>query len=213
MTVCRLYVAYQLETIEAGEPQSQQLEQNLREAWFDPREPAVLAFAPVFADWIKGTDTRVDLARERAEALLVASRRVPWTDAWANAALGLTAVIRGDAALAERAYGQLHGLTTCAAELPLMIDHLLGLFAATAGRPDAAVQHYETALAFARRVGYRPLYGWAAADYAALLLGGNADGDHAHAIALQNEALTIGRELGMRPLVERVLARREMLTA
>ena len=185
VTVCRLYIAYQLETIEAGEPQLEQLERNLRDAWFDPRDPAVLAFGPVFADWIKGTDARVDLARERGEALLVASRRVPWTDAWANAALGLSAVITGDAVLAGRAYGQLQGLTTCAAELPLMIDHLLGLFAATAGRPDAAVQHYETALAFARRAGYRPPYGWAAADYAALLLERNADGDHAHAIALQ----------------------------
>jgi hypothetical protein len=35
----------------------------------------------------------------------------------------------------------------------------------------------------------------------------------ARAVALQDEALGIARELGMRPLMERVLARREILKA
>ena len=75
------------------------------------------------------------------------------------------------------------------------------------------MDHFEQLSRSAPRTGYRPAYGWAAADYAAFLLDRGADGDHARAIALQNEALAIGRELGMPPLVERVLARREMLTA
>jgi tetratricopeptide (TPR) repeat protein len=213
VTLDRLYLACQISSVESAEPFIARLEENLGLIWFDPREPAVLAFAPVFADYIKGTDRRIDHARERAEAVLVAAMRVPWTDCWANASLGLGAVIRGDAALAERAYEQLQGIGPCAAELPLLIDHLLGLFARTMGRPEMAVGHFEAALSFARAAGYRPPYGWAAADYAAMLLERNADGDHARAISLQNEALAIGRELGMRPLVERVLARREMLTA
>ena len=46
-----------------------------------------------------------------------------------------------------------------------------------------------------------------------LLLGSADPADHARAIALGNEALVIGREFGMRPLIERVLARRVFLRA
>ncbi len=38
-------------------------------------------------------------------------------------------------------------------------------------------------------------------------------GDREKAIELQDEALAIARELGMRPLTERILAQREILNA
>ena len=38
-------------------------------------------------------------------------------------------------------------------------------------------------------------------------------GDREKAVELQDEALTITQELGMRPLTERILARREILRA
>ena len=41
----------------------------------------------------------------------------------------------------------------------------------------------------------------------------NAEGDHAKAITLLDESLAISSELGMRPLMERVLSRREILKA
>jgi hypothetical protein len=50
-------------------------------------------------------------------------------------------------------------------------------------------------------------------DYADALLQRAGPGDRARAVALQDEALGIARELGMRPLMERVLARREILKA
>ena len=41
----------------------------------------------------------------------------------------------------------------------------------------------------------------------------DAEGDQAKAISLLDESLAISSELGMRPLMERVLSRREILGA
>ena len=41
----------------------------------------------------------------------------------------------------------------------------------------------------------------------------DAEGDRVKAIALLDESLAISTELGMRPLMERVLSRREILGA
>jgi hypothetical protein len=50
-------------------------------------------------------------------------------------------------------------------------------------------------------------------DYADTLLQREGDGDREKAISLLDESLNISRELSMRPLVERVLSRREILRA
>ena len=54
---------------------------------------------------------------------------------------------------------------------------------------------------------------WTCADYAETLLRRVAPGDREKAIELQDEAISIARELGMKPLLERVLAKREILKA
>jgi hypothetical protein len=52
---------------------------------------------------------------------------------------------------------------------------------------------------------------WTCFDYAENLRERHGEGDRANAIALLDESLAISSELGMRPLMERVLSRREML--
>ncbi len=47
-------------------------------------------------------------------------------------------------------------------------------------------------------------------DYADMLLERNGEGDRATSMSLLDESLAISSELGMRPLMERVLSRREM---
>ena len=90
---------------------------------------------------------------------------------------------------------------------------MLGLLAATADRIDVALGHFEDGLAFCERAGYRAEYAQIAGDYAdAVLARGAADGRERAAV-LQGESLEIGRELGMRPLVERMLAREAPLGA
>mgnify|MGYP003720760009 FL=1 len=78
---------------------------------------------------------------------------------------------------------------------------------------DQAAAHFEDALAFCRKAGYQPELAWTCCDYADMLKERNAEGDHAKAITLLDESLAISSELGMRPLMERVLSRREILKA
>ena len=57
------------------------------------------------------------------------------------------------------------------------VDRLLGLLAQAAGRPDDAAGHFDDALGFCRRAGYRPEYSWSASDYADFLLERGGRGD------------------------------------
>ena len=58
-----------------------------------------------------------------------------------------------------------------------------------------------------------PRLAWACCDYADALEVRDAEGDRAKAITLLDESLAISSELGIRPLMERVLSRREILRA
>ena len=83
----------------------------------------------------------------------------------------------------------------------------------TQGKREEAVPHFDAALAFCQAAGYQPEYASAACDYADLLLEQDGEGDRAKAMSLLDESLAISSELGMRPLMERVLSRREILGA
>ena len=99
------------------------------------------------------------------------------------------------------------------ASFSLVFDRLLGLLAQTMGKPNQAAEHFEDALAFCRKAGYRPELAWTCCDYADVLRERDGDGDRAKAVILLEESLAISSELGMRPLMERVLSRREILKA
>ena len=126
--------------------------------------------------------------------------------------LSLLAAARQDAASAEALYADI-------ASRPSynwwLITHgrVLGLLAQTIGNLDQAVTHFEDALAFCRKAGYRPELAWTCCDYADTLRERDGEGNRAKAIALLDESLVISSELGMRPLMERVLSRREILGA
>ena len=92
-------------------------------------------------------------------------------------------------------------------------DRLLGLLAQTIGDHDRAMAHFEAALAFCRKAGYRPELAWTCCDYADMLRERDGPGDKEKSVALLDESLAISSELGMPPLMERVLSRREILRA
>ena len=73
--------------------------------------------------------------------------------------------------------------------------------------------HYENALTFCRQAGLKPELGWTCFAYAETVLERNGDGDRTKANSLLDESLAISSEVGMRPLMERVLSQREILTA
>ncbi len=92
-------------------------------------------------------------------------------------------------------------------------DRLLGLLSSTMGQVGQAMAHFEDALAFCRKAGYRPELAWSCCDYADTLLQRNNPGDREKAMSLLDESLAISSKLGMRPLMERVLSRRDILEA
>jgi tetratricopeptide (TPR) repeat protein len=183
---------------------------------------------------------RFGIAETMARGVL--SRRIPRFTMLARTALALLAVQRGQVEAAEEQYAVLEPLRgTILPHSLITNDRVLGLLAQTMGNLDKAVEHFEDALTFCRRAGYRPELAWTCCDYADLLLQRasavagetsqpvrpepvegrgstssprtEAQQDRRKAMALLDEALAISRELGMRPLMERVLSRREILTA
>ncbi len=126
----------------------------------------------------------------------------------------MAAVIQRDLEAAETLYGELRdrpgGMDPWTW---LAAGRILGLLAATLGRPEDAESHFQDAIAFCSDAGYRPELAWTCSDYSELLLDRDDPGDRENAVELQDEAIAIAQELGMKPLLERVLAQREMLTA
>jgi tetratricopeptide (TPR) repeat protein len=204
-----------------------------------PRGPtvdrALVAIAIPVAGRISGITGRLDMAQEAAETFLFYPSANPLLADYARAGMGLLAVLRGDAAAAEQYHTTLaHAESMAIIIVGIQPDRLLGLLAHTMGDLDKAAEHFEEALAFCRKAGYRPELAWACCDYAdcllqrvppadvgaALALPSGAQQaaplqgtDRQRAMSLLDEALRISRELGMRPLMERVLARRQILTA
>ena len=169
-------------------------------------EHAFLAGAISVAARIADTDERLDSAAAAAADACSRCHGFPAL-AWSRSALALIAVQRGDADAAEGLYGAHRAQGARRLIIPLSFDRLLGLLADTPA-VDAALAHFEDGLAFCERAGYRPEYAWTASDYAEALLGAApATGPRPR---LQEAALVIARELGMRPLVERILSRREI---
>jgi hypothetical protein len=193
---------------------------------------------------ITGVLDRLDIAATVAQAVVSSPFANPLFAMMARTGLGLLAVLRpspeglrDDAAAAAEQYGPLQ--SQAGTMYPsISIDRLLGLLAQTMGHLDKASEHFEAALAFCRKAGYRPELAWTCCDYADLLLdpvgaapepalssskggrpghpprGAPTDpANRARAMALLDEALAISSELGMRPLMGRVLSRRQILTA
>ena len=160
---------------------------------------------------IANTDERLDAAEAAAERVVSLPRVAPVMAMNATSGLALIAVQKSDANAAKELYGALEAQRgTANFFIPLTIDRLLGLLAATFGQIDAGLAHLADALAFCDRAGYRPEYAWTASDYAEALLARGGPGDLENAVALQDAALDLARELGMRPLMERIHARQEI---
>ena len=115
--------------------------------------------------------------------------------------MALMAVQQDDSEAAAEQYAALHSVHHMTPGIHA--DRLLGLLAQTIGKFDNAAGYFEDVLAFCRKAGYRPELAWTCYDYAALRL---AQGQPERALMLLEEALAISTELGMRPLMERVVA-------
>ena len=162
-----------------------------------------------------GRTQGLETVRVLGESTVSSTAVPPLLTTMARAGLALLAVIESDVMAAREQYDALQPhrgklVPNCAG---CTVDRLLGLLSQTMGNLDQAAAHFEDALAFCRKAGYRPELAWSCCDYSDILRERDAEGDRAKAMSLLDESLAISGELGMRPLKERVLARREMVGA
>ncbi len=158
---------------------------------------------------ITGVPDRLEIAEAAAEVILSEQSVAPLVAMYAKAGLALLAVQKGDKSAAEDHYAYLQGQRGTMIWTVSSGDRLLGLLAQTMGKLDQAAAHFEDALVFCHKAGYRPELAWTCHDYADTLFQRRGSGDRVKADALLAESLSICQELGMRPLMERVAALQE----
>jgi tetratricopeptide (TPR) repeat protein len=168
---------------------------------------------PVIAR-ITGETDSLDLAQETAQAVITSPHATPFMVGWATAGLPFLAVQKGDSDAAREHYPVLESQRNALLIIfNVTADRILGLLSHTMGELDQAVDHFEAAMAFCNRASYRSELAWTCCDYSDMLRERDGEGDLAKAVSLLDESLAISSELGMRPLMERVLSRREISKA
>ena len=160
---------------------------------------------------ITGISGRLDLAKEMDEAVISNQSVPPVYAMQAKVDLALLAVQQADQSAAAEHYSYHLGQRGTMIPNVSSIDRLLGLLSRTMCNLDQSVSHFEDALAFCRKAGYRPELAWACCDYSDGLFERNDMEDHAKSMALLDESLAISADLGMRPLTKRVNERLELL--
>ena len=217
LLLTRVRLEYEVGDVGQGEAYMERLREAIR---LTPPGPTLeITFSALLIPAIArttGVADLLDIADGCAQTVLSSPSVTHGLGLLARAVLALTAVQREDIAAAKEQYATLELArdilmlifpdTTC-------IDHVLGLLSHTKGNLDQAVGHFEDALAFCRRVAARPELAWTCCDYAHTLLQRNEPGDREKAVSRLDESLAISSELSMRPLMERVLSRREILKA
>ena len=159
---------------------------------------------------ISGEVQRGAAAQALAEGVVAVPGGFPYPVTVARLGLALLAVQQSNVAAASEQYKALKDAPRMVL-LYISTDRVLGLLCTTMGKLDQAAVHYEDALEFTHRAGYRPELAWTSCDYADALLQRGGSGDRAKASSLLEESLAIAHEVGMRTLAERVAARQELL--
>tara|TARA_B100000809_G_scaffold263701_1_gene317609 strand:- start:914 stop:3091 length:2178 start_codon:yes stop_codon:yes gene_type:complete len=182
--------------------------------------PGWYAFAGVtipMAGRITGSTDNFDFAREVAQNVLNASA-VPGFQVSAYIGLALMAVQLNEVDNAKDLYTKLEGTAgTMAPTSPngpgLATYRLLGLLAQTSGDLTTAIENFDKAVEFCREGGFLPELAWTLSDYADAVGNRNQSQDTGRSSALFEESLEIASRLEMRPLMQHVLSRREILKA
>ena len=207
----RIMLEYQVGDFEQGEVYLDRLMEVMRTIAPGSIGPRLTAMVIPIIDSISGASNRFDIAEAAAEFVLSSQSYTSFAGNPSRFGLALIAIQRGDAAAASEQYAVLKEYRQ--PEPEFSPDRILGLLAQTMGNQPQAMSHFDDALAFCRKAGFGPELAWTCCDYADALLERGWGDDRAKAITLLDESLALSSELGMRPLMERVLSRREILRA
>ena len=216
----RILLEYETGNFVEGNEFIEDFVENLRLVTPGPRydQGSAALMIPVVAR-ITGAAEWLYIAEDAATTVLSAQFATPFITRSARCGLALVAVIRGDAELAKERYSALQ--SSAGTHLDCVNgDRVLGLVAQTIGEIEKATEHFEDALDFCRKAGFRPELAWTCHDYAAMLLSGGGSrtaptdaSDQEKIKALLEEALSISMELGMSPLMERATALQKLAAA
>ena len=210
----RALLEYEVGNFDSGEEFLERAEESMVLTVPRATDLMFLAFGIPMIARITGLSDRLDVAEAAVEAILASpTGATPRFARNAEASLGPVAVIRGDGTAAEELYNTLVSSPGDSEAAIFSPQRLLGLLSQTMGNLDQAIAHFEDALASCRKEGYRPELAWTCCDYADALRERDGPGDKEKAVSLLDEALAISSGLGMKPLMERVLSRREILGA
>ncbi len=164
-----------------------------------------IALVMILADSGKAAEARQEFDRLAADEFASLPHDVTYVTSLAVAAV--VAYGLGDAARAtilderlEPYAGQAVRGSRLAGGCFWVVDHHLGLLAATMGRYDAAVAHFDAALRLEARMGALPYLATTRYYYAQALAARSQPGDKQQAARELDEALGLLRRLGIRPL-------------
>ena len=133
---------------------------------------------------ITGGLERLNLAREASQVVLTSPTLTPLYEVLARCGLGIQAIIDDRAQEAGEQYAALQNIQGILVPFQIVGDRVLALLARTMGRLEQASEHFEDALNFRRKAGYRPELAWTCCDYADTLLQRNEPGDREKAMSL-----------------------------
>jgi DNA-binding CsgD family transcriptional regulator/tetratricopeptide (TPR) repeat protein len=133
--------------------------------------------------------------------------------AWhvARATLAILRGNRGVAASLEEYFRARKGLYLLPWPGGRCCDGVLGQLCECGGKLDEAIEHFEDALAFCRRSGYRPELAWTYRYAGQALLRRSRPGDALRATRLLDEGVALARSLGMKPLISQIQVLRRSL--
>jgi len=206
-----------------GEFYLKRLIEAMRRSRDELSTPARTSLAIGAAARITGVTDHLPMAEAAAESVRSKSAVPALTALYVNAGLTLMAVQKGDQAAAEELYAYLSEHRNTMVGSIVSVNRMLGLLSQTMGDTDKAEVHFEDALTFCRNAGYRPELAWTCYDYANALPGPSTSLrgrtgrtgriNRGKAVSLLDESLAISTELGMRPLIERVVALQDQIEA
>jgi len=155
---------------------------------------------------VSGRAPDLELIRRASQAVLASP--VPGTamfKGYVYLSLGTLAHMTNDKASAEELLPIIEGELVTAREYALQTDHVRGVLLETLDRIDDAVSAVEAGLAWLPQE-YRPQRAEAAYDCARIRIARDAPGDRERARTLIDEALGHAQKLGMRPLIDKLVA-------
>lgn len=128
-------------------------------------------------------------------------------------ARAFAAAVTGDSEAVGRHYQHLKQKTFADNDSPLWAFRAVGCVALATGDAVRAEEAFKRTIDRCRKHGARPELARSLNDYAGLLEQRDRPGDKEQAAKFRDEALQLARDLGMKPLIERILKRRQFLKA